>query len=113
MDLSKLLAGFGKKAEKSQTGALEVYKQKLAGIVYDDELVEELAPIFAKLSTQEGFDKVFALLEAKEQQIEKIAGGEWTTDNDEDDVVLDPIESDKKTQTKTLSAEEILAQKYK
>lgn len=112
MDLSKLLAGFGKKAEKNQTGALEVYKQKLAGIVYDDEVVEELAPIFAKLSTQEGFDKVFALLEAKEQQIEKIAGGEWTTDSEED-VVLDPMQSDKPTQTKTLSAEEILAQKYK
>lgn len=112
--LDKLTSGFTKKAEHEQTTALDVMKSKLKGIVYDDELVDELAPIFAKLSTNEGFDKVVELLETKEAQLEKIAGGEWTkqtTGDDEHSESHDDKSDDDKSET--LSADEILAQKYK
>lgn len=108
----KLMGGFGKKAETQHTDALEVMKKKLAGIVYDDELVNELAPIFAKLSTHEGFDKVVELLESKEAQLEKVAGGEWTHQETDGDSNKENKSSDEDDKSETLSAEEILAQKY-
>lgn len=111
MDFTKLWEGFGKKAEKSHTTAEEVFKKKLASIVYNDDLINELAPIFAKLSTHEGFDKVFGLLEAKEQQIERLAGGEWSAKPPADDE-KEIIPSKPEVKEETLTAEEILAQKY-
>lgn len=111
--LDKMMGGFNKKAEHEQTTALDVMKTKLKGIVYDDELVDELAPIFAKLSTNEGFDKVIELLETKESQLEKIAGGEWTKQITDSDDQSSKSDKKDKEQSETLSAEEILAQKYK
>lgn len=55
--------------------ALEEAKTLLKGIVYDDSLVEEYAPVFATLSGDEGFSKVVELLQAKEQQIQSLADG--------------------------------------
>jgi hypothetical protein len=107
----KILAGFKKKAENQHTSAETVFVEKLKGIVYDEELVKELAPIFAKLSSHEGFDKVFELIEAKESQLEKVMGGEWNKEQSGDEhkeAKDDKSEDDKET----LSAEEILAQKY-
>lgn len=111
--LDKMMGGFSKKAEIEQTTALDVMKTKLKAIVYDDEIVEEFAPIFAKLSTQEGFGKVVELLETKEAQLEKVAGGEWTKQVTDSTKQEGSDSDEEKEQTKTLSAEEILAQKYK
>lgn len=112
--LDKMMGGFSKKAEHEQTTALDVMKAKLKTIVYDDALVDELAPIFATLSTQDGFSKVVELLETKEQQLEKVAGGEWTKQvSDGDNQNLSDSSDDEDEQTTKLSAEEILAQKYK
>lgn len=106
-----LMKGFSKKAENQQTVSLDVYKTKLKGIVYDDEMVEKLAPVFAKLSTTEGFDLVFDLLESKELQIEKLAGGEWC--KEESDPKANNQEEEAQQEKKPLSADEILANKYK
>ena len=51
------------------------WENKLVNFVYDEELAKELAPIFAKLSDAEGFDKVLELLDTKEKQIEAISAG--------------------------------------
>lgn len=111
------MKGFRKKAEHQQTSQLEVYKEKLKGIVYDDEIVEELAPIFAKLHSQEGFDKVWEVLEGKETQLEALAGGEWNNvddSDDEDTTDVTPNKANSKEQDKPVlkSAEEMLAEKY-
>ena len=75
--LERLLGSANKKVDENK-GALEAQvKQRLKGIVYDDELVNELAPVFMKLQGQEGFNQVFELLETKERQIETISGGDW------------------------------------
>lgn len=75
--LEKLLGASKKKAIENKPQLEELLKQKLKGIVYDDSLVEELLPVFVKLQGQEGFDRVFELLESKEKQIEVIANGDW------------------------------------
>lgn len=47
---------------------------KLEAYVYDAEVAQELAPVFAAMAEVEGFDKVMELLDAKEKQIEAIGG---------------------------------------
>jgi hypothetical protein len=75
--LDRLLGASKKKVDENQ-GALEAQiKAKLKGIVYDEELVTELTPLFMRLNGVEGFNQVFELLETKEKQIEAISGGDW------------------------------------
>lgn len=54
---------------------LKSYKEKLKGIVYEDELVDQFAPIFVKLHEHDADGVVFELLENKEKQIQAIADG--------------------------------------
>jgi len=106
--LEKLKKGFNKKAEVNHTTAEKVYEEKLQKILYDADLVKEFAPIFAKLSQHDGFEKVFELLESKESQLEALAGGEWTkqeeTGNNE--------QEEEEKEVKTLTADQILEAKY-
>lgn len=75
--LERLMGASKKKVDENQ-GALEAQiKAKLKGIVYDEELVNELTPVFMRLNGVEGFNQVFELLETKERQIEAISGGDW------------------------------------
>jgi|SRR5690606_37982460 len=72
------ILGSKKTKEEDTTKATEAkVKERLKSLVYDDSLVEELLPVFMKLSTSDGFDKVIELLETKEKQIEAISGGDW------------------------------------
>lgn len=107
--LEKLKGGFSKKADNHQVANIDVYKQKLKDLVYDDELVNELAPIFAKLHGNEGFDKVFELLQDKEKQIEAISGGEWYSEGKPDQENV--IDNEDHT-PEEVTAESILAAKY-
>jgi len=75
--LDRLLGAGKKKAEVNQDALTEQVKAQLKGLVYDDELVAELLPVFIGLQGKEGFDKVVELLTTKEKQIEAIAGGDW------------------------------------
>lgn len=75
--LERLMGSAKSKASSNQSILEETVKQKLKGIVYDDELINELLPTFVKLYSVEGFSTVVELLEAKEKQIETISGGDW------------------------------------
>ena len=75
--LERLMGSAKSKASTNQSMLEETVKQKLKGIVYDDELINELLPTFVKLYSVEGFSTVVELLEAKEKQIETISGGDW------------------------------------
>ena len=75
--LDRIMGGAKSKASNNQSALEETVKQKLKGIVYDDELITELLPTFVKLYSVEGFSTVLELLEAKEKQIETISGGDW------------------------------------
>lgn len=75
--LERLMGSAKSKASTNQSMLEETVKQKLKGIVYDDELIAELLPTFVKLYSVEGFSTVVELLEAKEKQIETISGGDW------------------------------------
>ena len=48
---------------------------KVVAYVYDVELAQEIAPVFAAMEGQEGFDKLIELLDSKEKQIEAISKG--------------------------------------
>ena len=48
---------------------------KVVAYVYDEELAKEIAPAFAAMEGQEGFDKLIELLDSKEKQIEAISKG--------------------------------------
>lgn len=114
--LEKLLNGQRTVLESNKQTIEETYKTKLKGILYDDELVEELAPVFASLHDKEGFDKVFQLLETKEKQLEKVVGGEWysqSTGNDEKEINTDNENTEEEADEKEVSsAEEILAKQF-
>lgn len=73
----KIFNSSSKKAEGNSQALESQIKTKLKGLVYDDEVVAELLPVFVKLHTTEGFNTVYELLEAKEKQIEAISGGDW------------------------------------
>lgn len=107
--LEKLQKGFSKKAEHHQVDNLDMYKQKLKDIVYDQEIIDELAPVFAKLHGSEGFDKVFQLLQDKESQLVQIAGGEWYSEGKPDQETT--IDNEDHT-PEEVTAESILAKKY-
>jgi hypothetical protein len=107
----RLMGSANKKVDENK-GALEAQiKQRLKGIVYDEELVNELAPVFMKLQGQDGFNQVFELLETKEKQIEAISGGDWFKQETNPENT-----SQEGQQTNEESADlvdQILSQKYK
>ena len=51
------------------------WADKVVAYVYDEELAKEIAPVFAAMEGQEGFDKLIELLDSKEKQIEAISKG--------------------------------------
>ena len=51
------------------------WEAKVVAYVYDAELALEIAPVFAAMEGQEGFDKLIELLDSKEKQIEAISKG--------------------------------------
>lgn len=71
-------AGEGQsEAEKPPVDPAKVaeWADKVVAYVYDEELAQEIAPVFAALEGQEGFDKLIELLDSKEKQIEAISKG--------------------------------------
>lgn len=109
----KLKKGFSGKAAKTNEDSLVKFKEQLTGILYDEELVEEFAPIFAKLSQHEGFDKVVELLETKERQLESFTETNWNKqESDKGDETLEQ-EKEEENQSAELSAEAILRAQFK
>ena len=51
------------------------WEAKVIAYVYDAELALGIAPVFAAMEGQEGFDKLIELLDSKEKQIEAISKG--------------------------------------
>ena len=107
--LERLMGGAKSKASNNQSALEETVKQKLKGIVYDDELINELLPTFVKLYSVEGFSTVVELLEAKEKQIETISGGDWFKQE------TDPQNKDQQEQQENESdpVDDLLKTKYK
>ena len=85
--LDKMLGAFkakNKPAQEEQKPAVKPavdpakvaeWAGKVVAYVYDEELAKEVAPVFANMEGQEGFDKLIELLDSKEKQIEAISKG--------------------------------------
>ena len=106
----KIFSSSSKKAEGNNAALENQIKEKLKTLVYDDEVVTELLPVFMKLHTTEGFNTVYELLEAKEKQIEAISGGDWFKQE------TDPANKEKDNQDNVDDGvdpvDELLKQKY-
>lgn len=112
--LDKLMAAFGAKQKEKVVEVDEALKAKLKGLVYDDELVDELLPIFSKLKQSEGFEQVMTLLESKEAQIEAIASGDaFKQQTTPEHVVSEEEETEQSTAQPLTDAAAILAQRFK
>lgn len=110
----RLSKGFSGKQTKKTVDNLEEYKTKLKTILYDEELIEEFAPLFAKLSAHEGFDKVVELLETKEKQLESLTSTDWSQQDtdDEDGEFQEGDNDDEASSEDATTAESILMAKY-
>jgi len=106
--LERLMGASKKKVDENQ-GALEAQiKAKLKGIVYDEELVDELTPVFMRLNGVEGFNQVFELLETKERQIEAMSGGDWF----KQETNPDKSTEEQTTEDSASLVDQILSKKY-
>jgi len=107
--LLERLMGSAKNKADDNKGALEAeIKAKLKGILYDEELVNELAPVFMKLQGVEGFNQVFELLETKERQIEAMSGGDWF----KQETTPDKSTEEQTTDDSASLVDQILSKKY-
>ena len=111
--LDRLMGSAKKKTENNKTHLEAQVKEKLKGIVYDDELVNELTPVFMNFYGNEGFDQILELLETKEKQIEAISGGDWFKQETDSQFKKEPEEDeDEKSSDALSSVDEILSKKY-
>lgn len=81
------------------------WSERLQSYVYDVELSAELAPVFATLSTVQGFDKVLELLDTKEKQIEAIGSSHSKLQSEPESIVT-------QAEAKPVSATDILKARY-
>lgn len=109
--LDRLLGGAKKKVNENQSALEAQVKQQLKGIVYDDELVNELTPVFMKLYGVEGFNQVMELLTTKEKQIEAISGGDWFKKESEDNS-SEEIDTNKSNESSENPVDDYLMKKY-
>lgn len=111
--LDKLLGASKKKAIENKPKLEEALKLKLKGLVYDDELVNELLPVFAALQGVEGFSTVLELLESKERQIEAITSGDLFKQEVKQDKTVNTNEDDNDADDVSNLVDQILSKKYK
>ena len=109
--LERLMGGAKKKVDENKQGLELQIKQQLKGLVYDDELVEELTPVFMRLQGVEGFNQVMELLVTKEKQIETISGGDWFKQESKSDEDEEEINT-KQTEKSANPVDEYLSKKY-
>ena len=107
----RLLGSAKTKATNNKSVLEEQVKQKLKGLVYDDELVNELLPTFVKLYSVDGFSTVVELLEAKEKQLETVSGGDWFKQESDPSKKKQTDAEDEEQESD--SVDELLKTKYK
>ena len=107
----RLLGSAKTKATNNKSVLEEQVKQKLKGLVYDDELVNELLPTFVKLYSVDGFSTVVELLEAKEKQLETVSGGDWFKQESDPSKKKQTDAEDEEQESD--SVDDILKSKYK
>lgn len=111
--LDKLLGASKKRALENQPNLEKALKEKLTYILYDEDLVNELLPVFVKLQGQEGFNQVLDLLESKEKQIETISNSDWfKQETKKEDKTINTKEEDEDNTDNDNLVDSILNKKY-
>ena len=98
-----------KKPAPTEEDPLTAVKERLKKIVYDDEVVDQLAPLFSKLGDE--YAPVWELLEAKEAMLSEVSEDLFVQETNP--TVTDAQNQPEKTAgDKVLSAEDILRAQY-
>lgn len=108
-------AGEGQpEAEKLPVDPAKVaeWADKVIAYVYDEELAQEIAPVFAALEGQEGFDKLIELLDSKEKQIEAISKGSSEGKTSPESKGKDAKSVDNQAPEQKASATDILKERF-
>lgn len=105
------LKGKKKPAPTPQVDDLAAVKERLKKIVYDDKVVDELAPIFGKL---EGGDNspIWELLEAKEAMLTEVGEDFFKQSSTPTVADQDDGSAEDKGSDKIMTAEDILRAQY-
>lgn len=106
--LERILSSKSKKVVQNQDDLKAKMRERLLNIVYEEELADELLPVFMNLQHEEGFSMVLELLETKENQIEVISGGDWFKQESKPDKL---IQEDEEVDESGM-VDEILKNKY-
>lgn len=106
--LERILSSKSKKVVQNQDDLKAKMRERLLNIVYEEELADELLPVFMNLQHEEGFSMVLELLETKENQIEVISGGDWFKQESKPDKLI----QDDEAVDESGMVDEILKNKY-
>lgn len=99
-----------KKPAPTQEDPLAAVKERLKKIVYDDEVVDQLAPLFSKLGDE--YAPVWELLEAKEAMLSEVSEDLFTQETTPTVKSTDKRDPDDKSGDKIQTAEDILRAQY-
>lgn len=99
-----------KKPAPTEEDPLTAVKERLKKIVYDDEVVDQLAPLFSKLGDE--YAPVWELLEAKEAMLSEVSEDLFTQETTPTVKSTDKRDPDDKSGDKIQTAEDILRAQY-
>lgn len=99
-----------KKPATTEEDPLTAVKERLKKIVYDDEVVDQLAPLFSKLGDE--YAPVWELLEAKEAMLSEVSEDLFTQETTPTVKSTDKRDPDDKSGDKIQTAEDILRAQY-
>lgn len=88
------------------------WADKVVAYVYDEELAQDIAPVFAAMEGQEGFDKLIELLDSKEKQIEAISKGSSEGKTSPETKGKDAKSADNQEPEQKASATDILKERF-
>ncbi|WP_457808977.1 hypothetical protein [Kushneria sp. EE4] len=92
--------------------ALEDIRERLKPILYNDELIDEFAPVFFKLKDSEQVEQIYSLLESKESQIKELSSGDYFKQESSPEDKQEHEESENTDEDAPNYVDQILQQRY-
>lgn len=92
--------------------ALEDIRERLRPILYNDELIDEFAPVFFRLRDSEQVEQIYSLLESKESQIKELSSGNYFKQESSPEDKQEHEHSDESEEDAINYVDQILQQRY-
>ncbi|SPJ32694.1 hypothetical protein [Kushneria phyllosphaerae] len=92
--------------------ALEDIRERLRPILYNDEMIDEFAPVFFKLKDSEQVEQIYSLLESKESQIKELSSGDYFKQESSPEDKQEHEDSEESEEDAINYVDQILQQRY-